>query len=324
MVGQKEIVAALKGLVDNDRVAHAYIFSGPKGIGKRTAAGIFSSLLLCENPTRGEACGSCMPCNLLSAGSNPDFYVIDTENSSISVDEIRKLQEDTIVRPMYSRYKVYLIAEADKMTVQAQNCLLKTLEEPHEYVVIILTVSNFSSLLETIRSRTVRYSFRKNTPQEVKAFLEARYGGGLRSIDFVTSYSDGNVGAAIEMINSEEFFNLREKAVELAFRLKDARLLDVFDAYHFFEEGKGSIDMILDIMLLLYRDLLIAKKAQKENILINSDKKDIILNNAGQFSTAKLIKNIEIIEYTRKNIKQNANYQLSIEVMLMKLQEAED
>lgn len=320
IIGQNEVVNSLKAVLEDDSTRHAYIFSGPNGIGKRMVARIFAAALLCSTRNSFVRCESCQPCLLFNSGTNPDFYVVEAEGSSISVDDIRKMQQDISIRPMYSGKKVYLIAEAEKMTVQAQNCLLKTLEEPPAYAVIILTASNSNSLLETIRSRSIIYNFRKNTDDEVKACILKEV-EDLKGLEFIVSYADGVPGKALTLLQSEDFRLIREKAVEVILRLRDSKLLEVFDIYDFFEENKDNIDPIFDIMLLFYRDLLIAKKSGNENILINSDKKDIILKNVDGFKASKLIENIAAVEEARRNIKQNANYQLVIEVMLMKLQE---
>ena len=363
IVGQREIVEGLINAVRTDRVGHAYIFSGPAGIGKKTAAEAFSSLLLCgriqesmkaagsaanegsderlkyrlesgseervnEDSKYGskdlKACGTCPACLLHGNGANPDFHVIEAEGSSIGVEVIRKIQGEILVKPMYSKRKVYLITDADKMTVQAQNCLLKTLEEPPGYAVLILTVSNLNLILETIRSRSVRLNFKKNTPEEIRSLLEKKIAGRLADMDFIVSYSDGIPGTAIGIAASDEFRDLRNGTAEAVLRLAKSKTGEVFEIYRFFDANKDSIDTILDIMLLFYRDFLMVKKLQDENVLINSDKKDIILSNAEKFTAEKLFENIRQIEETRRNLKQNANYQLAVEVMLMRLQEEQD
>lgn len=321
IIGQNEIVNGLKAVLKDDSTRHAYIFAGPEGIGKRMVAKIFAAALLCAERNSFNRCESCQPCRLFESGTNPDFYIVEAEGTSISVDDIRRMQQDISIRPLYAAKKVYLIAEADKMTVQAQNCLLKTLEEPPRYAVIILTAANSNSLLETIRSRSILYNFRKNTDEEVKTCIQKIKGDEMSGIDFIVSYADGVPGKAIELVESEDFRINRDKAIEIILRLRNSKLIEIFDVYDFFEENKDNIDSLLDIMLIFYRDLLITKKTGNENILINSDKKDIILGNVDGFEIDKLIKNIAAIEDTRRNIKQNANYQLVIEVMLMKLQE---
>lgn len=321
IAGQKEIIESLKTQLENNKIGHAYIFSGPQGIGKRFVAKIFSAALLCNEPDKDGCCGKCQACRLFMNNSNPDYYVIEPDGTSIGVDDIRKMQQHIVIRPLYSDRKVYVITEAEKMTVQAQNCLLKTFEEPPGYAVIILTASNYEGLLETIRSRGVRYTFKKNSNLEVMEFLKKSNKLKNGMTDFVVSYSEGIIGRALELLESEDFNSIREETIGILSRLNDKKLGDVFKIYDFFEENKDSVDTIFGIMTSFYRDLLVASVSGNENILINSDKKDIILKYAARFSADKLMESIRILEDTHRMLKQNANYQLAIEVMLMKLQE---
>lgn len=320
-VGQKEVIDNLRNSIADNKVGHAYIFTGPKGIGKKTLANIFSGLLLCEKKNNGDRCGSCIPCRMLDNSSNPDFYQIEVEGESIGVDEIREMQSDTIIRPLYSDRKIYLIVDADKMTVQAQNSLLKTLEEPPSYVLIILTVSNYDALLETIRSRVIRYNFRENSIFEVKEYLKTNFNLSGPEKDFIAQYSGGVIGIAKDLASSDEFSALRDKTIDILLELSKSKLASIFDIYEFFNQNKNNINTILDVMLLLYRDLIMVKKGLGSSVLINSDKSDIILNSVDNFSLHRLFNNIDAVELTRKNIKQNVNFQLSIEGMLMKIQE---
>ncbi len=321
IVGQNEIVEALKAQIKNNKIGHAYIFSGPSGIGKRTMAEVFSSILLCSDQGSTKRCGSCQSCLLFDNNSNPDYYVLEAEEASIKIEGIRNMLHHISTRPLYSGRKIYLIPEAEKMTVQAQNCLLKTLEEPPDYTTIILTVVSYESLLETIRSRCVRYNFKKNTFSEVREFLKVRFGANIDGIDYATSYSDGVIGRALDIWESDGFKEMRDKLFDIILKLNESKLIDVFNVYSFFDDNKDIIDSVLDLMLVFYRDFLVFRKTGNENVLINSDKKDIILNNMGRFSEEKLHHNIKVIENAYSNIKRNANYQLAIEVMLMKLQE---
>ena len=321
IIGQKDVVDALKISLRSNRIGHAYIFSGPCGIGKKTVARIFSSILMCSEGREDESCGKCKSCLLFENGSNPDYCVLEVEGSSIGVEDIRRLQHDISVRPLYSQKKVYLIPEAEKMTVQAQNCLLKTLEEPPEYGVIILVTSNYDALLETIRSRSVRYDFKRNTFDEVKKFLTDKFGIEYEKAGFIASYANGVIGKAIELLEAEGIKEVRDRVINALVKLKKSGREAVFEINSLFEESKDDGESILDIMLLFYRDILVAGKYGNENILINSDKKDIILENARELSTEKLLNNIAVIEETCNAIKKNANFQLAVEVMLMKLQE---
>ncbi|MDP4181691.1 MAG: DNA polymerase III subunit delta' C-terminal domain-containing protein, partial [Bacillota bacterium] len=266
-------------------------------------------------------CGECLACKTFDNDTNPDIHIIDGSDGSIGVDEIRTLQSDIILKPMYSPKKVYLIFDADTMTAQAQNCLLKTLEEPPSYAVIILTASNYEALMETIKSRVSRLSFKKYSKEEIKGALEKTIDKTIDNMDFVVSFSDGVIGAALNIAGSDEFIKTRDETIEVVGKMVDSKLVEIFDLMKFFEENKHNIDKVLDIMLTFYRDIMIYKKTGEENMLINSDKKGIILNNVNKFSAKKLGDNIEQIEKTRRILQQNANYQLSMEVMLMKLQE---
>ncbi|HEX3028308.1 MAG TPA: DNA polymerase III subunit, partial [Clostridia bacterium] len=284
IIGQKEIISSLKSSIESDRIGHAYMFIGPRGIGKKSVAREFAQMLLCQGGGKDNNCG-CPSCSMLEIGSNPDFFMIgQSADANISIEEIRKLQSDIIIKPMYSKRKVYLIADSDRMTVQAQNCLLKILEEPPHYAVLLLTTYNANALLETIRSRTQKCNFKKNTYDEISGLLQSRFGSNLGNIDFIASFSDGVIGNALELAESEEFGQLRDNAMGIVFRLAQSGLEGVFDIYDYFEANKNSIDNILDIMLLVYRDMLVSRTSGNEILLINSDKKDIILSNAQEFS----------------------------------------
>lgn len=321
VIGQEEVIRSLENDMKYGRIGHAYVFSGTAGIGKKTVAGIFAGMLICNAADISDPCGVCQACRLFISGANPDFRLIKAEGTSIGVDEIREIQGSVAIRPMYSKRKVYIIEDADNMTVQAQNCLLKTLEEPPSYVVLILTASNYESLLETIRSRARRISFKKNTNAQVRQVIAEKYGNDARGIEFAAAYADGIIGTALDLIETEEFIGLREKTFELVNRIKNSGLADIFSTFSFFEDNRDDYNVILDMMAMFYRDMLVAGETENEKILINSDKRDIIFNNARKYSPQQLVADIEQIEAARRAIKQNANFQLAVEQMLIKLRE---
>jgi len=275
-------------------------------------------ICLCTDKKDNKICGKCMSCKMYLSGLNPDLFIIKSEGT-IGIDEIRDMQKQLLVRPLYSEKKIYLIIDANKMTVQAQNCLLKTLEEPPKHVIIILTVSNLNTMLETIQSRIVKFNFKKNTFDEIKLFLSQKNKTNIENLDFIALYSDGIIGRALDFIESDEFMSLRESIISLIIKLMKTELSEIFVIYDFFDKNKKNINTVLDIIVLFYRDLLVIKKVGEGAFIINSDKRKFILDNANTFNSEMIMNNIEVIEMTRKIIKQNANFQLAIEVMFMKL-----
>ncbi|MEN6316970.1 MAG: DNA polymerase III subunit delta' [Clostridiaceae bacterium] len=321
VIGQNEVKGSLKRALSEGRVGHAYIFTGPAGIGKKTIAHIFAGLLLCEDTHDGAACGKCKACLLFRNGSNPDYHRINTEDASIGVDLIREIQSDVAIKPMYSGRKVYIIEDAVKMTDQAQNCLLKTFEEPPPYVVVILLTTNYESLLETIRSRAQRLNFRKYTHEQVCQAVAESCNSDSNIIELAAGYSDGNIGMALELAGSVEFTQLRDRVFSLLAGVTKGKVDEILEFTEFLEENRDSTELILDVMLLYYRDLLVMCETGNEKMLINSDKKDMICNNARMYCSQRVIDSISAVEAARRALKQNANYQLVIDDMLIRLRE---
>lgn len=321
IIGQREVIGSLKRSLSENRIGHAYIFTGPAGIGKKTIAQRFAGLLLCENPQSGATCGKCTACLLYQNGTNPDYHRLNTEDASIGVDRIREIQGDVAIRPMYSRRKIYIIEDAVKMTDQAQNCLLKTFEEPPAYVVVILLSTNYEMLLETIRSRAQRIHFRKYTYEQVCQALVERAGRESKLLELAAGYSDGNIGMALELAGSGEFTLLRDRVFDLLTGIAKGRMDDVLEFTTFMEDNRDQTGLLLDIMLLYFRDLLVVCETGNENMLINSDKKDMIFSNVRMYCSHRVIDNITAIEAVRRALKQNANYQLAIDNMLIKFRE---
>lgn len=318
LLGQKKILSQLRKNIENNTVGHAYIFEGPNGVGKRETARSFCSMLLCE--CAQFPCGECMPCKLFSQSSNPDFKELFLEGKSISVDDVREVLKTIVIKPMYSKYKAILINDADEMTLQAQNALLKSLEEPPEYLIFILTVKSSTALAQTIRSRCQRILFSKTSDNDIKDILRDKYGQKISNLDFIVSYSDGVIGTAINLAESNIHFELRDKAIKSVSQLLSGSKADIFQIYELFEKNEEKIDFIMQIMLLYFRDLLIYSKTRNSSLLINSDKEDMIISDAG-IGYVNILKSIQLIWDACKCLDYNVNFQLSIETMLLKIQD---
>jgi DNA polymerase III, delta'' subunit len=319
LIGQSALKKNLLNTLCTDSCAHAYLFSGPEGIGKSTFAIDFARMLLCtEDGT--DACGKCAACSTFDTGANPDFLSIEPDGNSISVESIRKIQSEAIIRPMYSRRKVYFIKQAEKMTQQAQNSLLKTLEEPPLYCVIILSTHNPEMLLPTVRSRLLKYTFSKNTNQEIETILKNNklFSDNSR---FITSYAEGIPGLAIRLASSEEFSELRNEVFERLKNIMENSIKGQFVMAKYIMDNSDNIEVILNLITCFYRDLLVSRKCRDQGVLINSDKKDMIKEYCKKITSERICRIVEDIEEIRRNIRQNANMELAADVLAMRLRE---
>ena len=166
LIGNSKIKEYLTNVALNNQNLHSYIFAGPEGIGKKLFAMNFAKMLLCLSDNK--PCNNCKSCISFDGGNHTDFMLINAEDGkSIKIEQIRVMQEKIVEKPILSARKVYIINDAELMTKEAQNCLLKTLEEPPEYVIIILIVSNESKLLNTVKSRCVKIEFSKLSNEEI-------------------------------------------------------------------------------------------------------------------------------------------------------------
>lgn len=280
------ILNEVKDILVSQKIGHAYILCGLDNDVTSEAAYDFAASLLCREKPDG-FCGICRICCLLSAKTNPDLYMVLSEDRSVGVELIRDLQEDIIKRPVYSDKKVCIIYNGEKMTVQAQNAILKTLENPPDYAVIIITTSNYESMLDTVRSRAVKISFDKgsNVTQTNRLFVD-------KEVD-------------------EALFNLL---------INSGHETDKADIGLFYENNL-DFSVVLDIVLQYYRDFLVTKIGISTDLLINSHRRDIIKAGAEKLSTAKLINKMKAVEQIRYGYNHNANRRLLADVLLLTIQE---
>lgn len=328
IIGQRTVIKSLQNSICNNRVSHAYIFEGPEGIGKKTIGRSFAAALVCSKEQeatskQGNGCKVCSSCMQMVHHNHPDVKIIDAASEegkigSIGVDDIRQLQKDIYIKPYQSTKKVYIIVGAEKMTIQAQNSLLKILEEPPRYGVLILTTQHRQQLLPTILSRAVCIKFRVHPKHEIEQFLYREYPHMKDKVPIVTAFSGGIIGRAIQLVNSEEFNSLRNQTLTEAVKLFSRRKWEVLESVQFFSENKIEVQQILDIIVTWVRDILLIKEQCDEKYIINIDKKDTMQQFAHRIKTNSLMSIIEIMIDTKYKIKRNVNYTLAIETMLIK------
>jgi len=320
IIGQDKIINSLKNTIKNKSIGHGYIFEGPKGIGKSMMASAFAKTILCKE--RGiEPCNTCSSCIKFESHNHPDFHIEIPDGKSFKKEQIENIQREIRILPYEGNRKIFIIKDSDKMTTEAQNSFLKTLEEPPEDTIIIMTVENTRSLLPTIVSRSQSLKFSPVKENAIEIYLNNKYNIDREKSHVIAAFAGGNMGRAIEMCESDEFNEIREGLMNVIDNNISRDLFKSFTTSKFFEDNKDQIDEILDMMLIWFRDLLIYKETDNDKLIINRDKKELLKEQAFKLSMGRIHGIIDSIMETKDNIRANVNFQLSIELMLLNLQE---
>ena len=322
IVGQDAIKGHLMAAIEQDKISHAYIICGERLSGKEFIAKIFSSALLCDEE-EGKPCGHCHNCVMSYSGSNPDIIrVTHDKPNTISVDDIREQVNETIrIMPYGGKRKIYIINEAEKMNPQAQNALLKTMEEPPEYAVIILLTSNLEELLPTILSRAVILSMRPVRDREVKKFLMEVEKVPDYKADICVAFARGNVGKAKLLAKNEDFDNIKSDVIQLVKYIRDMEVSELTEAVKRASGYKFEINDYLDIITVWYRDVLMFKATADANNLIFKDEIQYIRKAADLSSYEDIQDSIDALEKAKKRLSVNVNFDLTMELLFLTLKE---
>lgn len=324
VVGHKNIIKYIQSAVNADAVSHAYILNGERGSGKKMLANLFAMSLQCQNrEENGDACGKCQSCRQALSGNQPDIIRVTHEKpNTISVDDIRdQVNNDILIKPYSSRYKIYIIPQADLMSVQAQNALLKTIEEPPEYAVIMLLTENAETLLPTIRSRCVMMKLRNIKDQLVKKYLMEQMEIPDYKADVCVAFAQGNVGRAIMLANSEYFSEIKEEAVHLLRNIGEMDVPELMEAVKKCMTYKLEINDYLDIIAIWYRDVLIYKATKSIDRVVFSDQLRYIKERASKSSYEGIENILDGLEKAKARIKANVNFELTMELLLLTIKE---
>ena len=285
VVGHKDILKYISSAVENNRVSHAYILNGERGSGKKMLANLFAMTLLCETGDN-EPCGKCHSCKQAESGNHPDIIRVTHEKpNSISVDDIRTQVNNTVdIKPYQGPYKVYIIPQADMMTPQAQNAILKTIEEPPSYAVFLLLTENAETLLPTINSRCVMLKLRNIKDTLIKKYLMENLEIPDYKADMCTAFAQGNMGRAIMLANSDHFNEIREEAVQLLKHINEMELNEIVAAVKNISVYKLEITDYLDIIMIWYRDVLLYKATKEIDKVVFKDQLQSIKEQARKSS----------------------------------------
>jgi len=322
VVGHKDIIQYMKNAIEQKKLSHAYIVNGQRGSGKKLLSRLFAMTLQCETG-ENEPCGSCRSCVQTKNGNQPDIITVTHEKpSSISVDEIREqLNGDIMIKPYSSPYKIYIIPEADLMTVQAQNALLKTLEEPPEYAMIFLLTENADNLLATIRSRCVMLKLRNIKDKLVKKYLMEELKVPDYQAELCAAFAQGNIGRAAMLAKSEHFNEIKEDALQLMKYIDQMELQEIVSAIKQINKYKLEVTDYLDILTIWYRDVLLYKATKDVEGLVFSDQLKFIKEKAAKSSYEGIETILTSIEKAKQRIKANVNFDLLMELLLLAIKE---
>ena len=341
VVGQMALTTTLKNAVKSGKLAHAYLFCGPRGVGKTTCARIFAKVINCEHPTaEGEACGECESCKAFAEGRSYNIFELDAASNN-SVENIKQLMDQTRVPPQVGRYKVFIIDEVHMLSSQAFNAFLKTLEEPPAHVIFILATTEKHKILPTILSRCQIYDFERmnvqNTVNHLKHVAEKE---GITyeedALTLIAEKADGGMRDALSIFDQAASFcqgNITYKKV-----VEDLNELDIDNYFRIVDlsvENKVS-----DIMLLLdgviskgfdggnlvnglashIRSVLMAKDEKTLPLLETSDQqRQKYAEQAKKCTAAFLFKSLKLLNQCDINYKQSSNKRLLVELTLIQM-----
>lgn len=312
IIGHQQIVAQLQRTVASDRIAGAYLFVGPAGVGKETIARYFAQLIFCQQDAQPPiVCGTCLACRKVDSGNHPDLQFIRPEGSLLRIGQIRELQKQIVYEPLEASRKVYILTDVERMNAEAENCLLKTLEEPPAASVLILLTSNIQVLLPTTRSRCQILQFHPMLVQELAAVLTDRFAVAPEQATTLAIAADGAIGKALTQL--EKGSVLTEEVPEI---LKETDLLAAFRLAENFKDNPET----LDSLVTWYRDLLFLQQGAPLELITHIHSLEELQTLASRYSHLRIQQAIQTVFDTKSLIENtNTNATLALEVMCLKL-----
>ena len=322
IIGQEQIKEHLRNALSTGKVSHAYIINGEKSSGKEFIAKVFAMALQCEKGGE-EPCQECRSCKQALSYNHPDIIRVTHEKpNTISVDDIRaQVNNDVGIKPYSSPHKVYIINEAEKMTPQAQNAILKTLEEPPAYAVIVLLTSNVNSLLPTILSRCVVLNMKPVADELVKKYLMEQLQVPDYKAEVCVAFARGNIGKAKALASSEDFENVKAEALSLLKYIQDMELNEIIAAIKKITEYKLEIKDYLDICAIWYRDVLLFKATHDVNHLVFREEFQALRRTAQHSSYEGIETILKALETAKRRLDANVNFELTMELLMLAVQE---
>ena len=320
IVGHEQIKEHMQAAIRDKKPFHAYLFQGEEGVGKEALARTFAAGLQCQSESADKPCKECVSCRQMESGNQPDVIWVTREKASLGVDEIREQLCNTMdIKPFSSPYKIYLVLEAEKMTEAAQNALLKTIEEPPEYGIVILMTSNISALLPTIQSSCLTMEFRPLSTAVVESYVKEHCQVPDYQARASAAFAQGNLGKAMRYAKSEDFIERKDHIISLLRHVEQMDLSEMLAVIKDLGTRKDEVRDYIDLMVLWYRDVLLFKATKDINQLLFQDEASYISREASHRSYEKIEEILQAFEKAKVRLRANVNFDITMELMLLAL-----
>lgn len=320
--GQEKAIHILQCAIQNRHIAHAYLFAGPEGVGKKQTALALAQYLNCAAPDLNTftSCGNCPSCIQSVSGSQPDILMLEPDGASIKIEQIRTLLSKVSLRSYENAYKVIIINDAHLMTEQAANCLLKTLEEPTDNTVFILITAQVQNLPVTILSRCQQISFHLLSPSVIQDILQKLHPERQSQIGLVTALAKGSVSTAENLLANEEIAGARQEFYDLLIKLHQMRPAQIIGWCEQWDKNKKMVKALLELGQLWYHDALMVNTSGQMTLLVNQDY--LAPLKSQKIAPQQLLQILQYFQTGMVQLESNASPRLIMEIVLLKTQAA--
>lgn len=319
ILGQEQALHILLQAISHQQIAHAYLFSGPEGVGKKKTALALAQYLNCTNPEKElNSCGICPSCLQAASGNYPDLFLVEPDGSKIKIEQIRSLLDKLALRSYAGGYQIVIIDHAHTMTDEASNCLLKTLEEPNGNTVFCLISNQSAALPVTILSRCQQLQFHPLTPEIIRQVLQEKYPEKQSRIGLVSALAKGSLATAEDILNNEEFTQARTDLYDLLSRLSKSSPAEIILWCEQWDKNRKMVTALIELCQLWYHDTLLLNTTKKQTLLINQDYLAVLqqLYLAPQQALAILA----ACQTANRQVENNTTPRLVLNVLLLKIQ----
>ncbi len=316
VVGHKWAVDLLKRALAGERVAHAYLFTGPPQIGKTSLALNFAQALNCLDEEK--PCGQCLACNKIAHSNHPDVQVIEGEGRTLKIEQMRILRHEAALSPLEGQWKVYIIRRMEQATAEAANCLLKTLEEPPAGVILVLTASESEALLPTIVSRCQVLNLRPLATETVQRALQERWGVDAERAQLLARLSGGRLGWAVAVSLDSAILPRREKHLDEMMELMGQGRVERLEYAQQLSHNPEAAPELLHLWLSWWRDLLLKASGSSAGMM-NADRENTLREQAQRFSLDQVRNFVQALRTAVWQLEHNANTRLTLEVLMLSL-----